>query len=304
VCGPNSVNKSLRRTPKPVDSWYPPCGRPSPGARERLCQRLAIDQIEMDEFSGRRVKLDVCPPRIRRSLEINNVRNRMTSSLTEAAALTGTAAPSGMRLQTRADARQSTYSDRRCLALRSNVTTRLKTLTALLFGLTLSSGNTASASDTLELIPDYALFGLILGEPGFGSLWIMLIGFVVLIFPLNVLIYQPIFRALDERADRISGARKRSAQLESEADEVLDRYETAIREARTESEAKRQDQLTGAREEQLSLTTQARSESEADLVRARSELGTSLEEARASLRAGAEDLAKAAAEQVLGRTLS
>ncbi len=162
----------------------------------------------------------------------------------------------------------------------------------------------AFASDKLELIPDYAFFGLILDKPGFGSLWIMIIGFVALIFPLNKLIFQPIFRALDERADRIQGARDRSTQLDKEADSVLGRYEEAIREARAESETARQGQLAGARDEQAVLTNQARSEANAELEAARISLSRSLEDARTSLRAEAEDLAKAAAEQVLGRALS
>jgi F-type H+-transporting ATPase subunit b len=131
----------------------------------------------------------------------------------------------------------------------------------------------------------------------------MLIGFVFLIFPLNALIFKPIFSALDARADRIAGARSRSTQLETEADDVLSRYETAIREARTESEAHRQGQLAGAREEQQTLTTLAKTESDTELIRAREELGAALEEARTTLRASAEELANSAAEQVLGRTI-
>lgn len=163
----------------------------------------------------------------------------------------------------------------------------------------------ASAAEELVLIPDAGFLGLIpgLGE-GLGMLWIMLIGFVILIFPLNALMFQPIFRALDERADRIQGARNRSAMLQSEADEVLARYESAIREARSESESKRQGQLATAREEQAALTAQARSDAERELERARGELNQSLDEARATLRASADDLATAAAEQILGRSLS
>ena len=113
------------------------------------------------------------------------------------------------------------------------------------------------------LIPDAGFLGLIPGlGDGLGTLWIMLMGFVVLIFPLNAMMFQPIFRALDERAERIQGARDRSTQLQSEADAVLDRYETAIREARSESESQRQGQLATAREEQAALTTQARSDAE------------------------------------------
>lgn len=178
----------------------------------------------------------------------------------------------------------------------------------LLVGLVLATP--ALAAETLELIPDFDLFGALDGvlgyedDGGFGSIWVMLIGFVVLIFPLNALIFQPIFRALDARAERIQGARERSQQLQIDAAQVLDRYETAIRDARAESEAARQSQLTSAREEQASLTAQARGEAERELERARGELAQSLESARATLRASADDLATTAAEQILGRSLS
>ena len=78
----------------------------------------------------------------------------------------------------------------------------------------------ARASGDLVLIPDPQL------------LVIMLVGFAILIFPLNVLLFKPVFAALDARANRIEGARKRSGQLDRDADSVLESYEAAIREAR------------------------------------------------------------------------
>jgi F-type H+-transporting ATPase subunit b len=162
-------------------------------------------------------------------------------------------------------------------------------------GLSVMSGlmaQPAIASDKLVLVPDPVILAT------------MIVAFILLIFPLNQLIFKPIFHSLDERASRIEGARNRSSQLQKEADRVLDRYDTAIREARGEAERARQGQLVLAREEQATLTTQARGEAEAELVRARADLGRSLEEARAILRSSAEDLAAAAAEQVLGRALS
>jgi F-type H+-transporting ATPase subunit b len=149
----------------------------------------------------------------------------------------------------------------------------------------------ALASEKLVLVPDPIVLS------------IMLVGFILLIYPLNEMIFKPIFRSLDERSARIEGARSRSSQIQREADRVLERYEAAIREARGESEQARQGQLALAREEQAMLTAQARGEAEGELERARADLGQSLEEARASLRSSAEDLAKAAAEQVLGRAL-
>lgn len=167
----------------------------------------------------------------------------------------------------------------------------------------------ASASESLNLIPDYALFGLIkLGlipdESGLGALWIMLIAFTVLVVPLNTLIFQPIFRTLDARAERIQGARTRSEHLQREADSILERYESAVRETRGEAEAARQVEIARAREEQVELTSQAKQEAERQLEGARSDLLQSFESARAGLRASADELARAAAEQVLGRALS
>lgn len=167
----------------------------------------------------------------------------------------------------------------------------LPTLLVQSLVLTLGAATPAFASD-LELLPTPVV------------LTVMLIGFVLLIFPLNALLFKPIFRALDERAERIAGARERSAQLQRDADDVLARYESAIREARAESEAARQAKLESARGEQLQLTTTARGEAERELDGARTELNRSIDEARASLRASAEGLAQAAAERVLGRAIS
>ena len=166
------------------------------------------------------------------------------------------------------------------------------TLFVALFGMSGLIAQPAFASDNLVLVPDPEILA------------VMLVGFVLLIFPLNELIFKPIFRSLDEREARIDGARRRSGQLQQDADTALDRYESAIREARGESEQARQNQLAMAREEQVTLTAQARSEAEGELEAARGELGRSLADAQASLRASAEDLANAAAEQVLGRALS
>jgi len=150
----------------------------------------------------------------------------------------------------------------------------------------------ALASSELVLFPDLPLLA------------ILLVGFVVLIFPLNALLFQPIFSALDARAERIAGARERSGRLQSQADEVLERYQSAIRQARSESESDRQVDLERAREQQSQLTEAAHAEAERELERARREMSQAVEEARSGLRAGAEEIAQAAAEQVLGRALS
>jgi F-type H+-transporting ATPase subunit b len=162
----------------------------------------------------------------------------------------------------------------------------------------------AAIATTLVLLASPALASDLELIPVKTVLPIMLIGFVALIFPLNSLLFQPIFRALDARAERIAGARERSEQLQRNADEVLTRYETSIQEARSESEAARQSKLETARAEQVQLTSTARGEAERELESARGEMNQSIEDARTNLRASAEGLAQAAAERVLGRSLT
>jgi len=149
----------------------------------------------------------------------------------------------------------------------------------------------ALAADALVLEPDPPiLIGLI-------------VGFVVLMFPTNQLIFKPIFRALDERDERIEGARSRATQIQRDADTVLADYESRIREARIDADTTRKEQIAAARTEQGAMTGAARSEAEAQIERARATLASDLEDARQSMRADAQELARSAAEQILGRSL-
>jgi F-type H+-transporting ATPase subunit b len=128
--------------------------------------------------------------------------------------------------------------------------------------------------------------------------------FALLIFPVNALLFKPVFRVMDERAEKIGGARRRAERLEREAETILSDYEGAVREAREQAEVDRRSLLDAARSEHASLTRAARAEAERELEHAREELGRSLSDARATLRAGAEELAPLVAERVLGRSLS
>jgi F-type H+-transporting ATPase subunit b len=159
-------------------------------------------------------------------------------------------------------------------------------------GLSLLASTSAYASDALVLEPDPPL---LLG---------LIIGFALLIFPANELIFKPIFKALDERTERIEGARKRATKIERDADVLLNDYETRIREARAEADTARKESITEARREHGLLTASARGEAETQIERARATLANDLETARTQMSTEARALAESAAEQILGRSLS
>jgi F-type H+-transporting ATPase subunit b len=149
-----------------------------------------------------------------------------------------------------------------------------------------------AAEGGIEILPDWT-----------GVLPILLVLFAVLIFPVNRLIFQPLFRVLDEREMRIDGARARAHKVEEEAQAVLGRYEDAVADARGQAAAERKAALAEAREDEKAATGEARAVAEGEIERARREIAASLAEAREGLRPRAEELAREAAERILGRSL-
>jgi F-type H+-transporting ATPase subunit b len=172
---------------------------------------------------------------------------------------------------------------------------RANTATIIVAGLVASASLIASpalAAGKLNLVPDLPILAT------------LLVIFVVLILPLNKLIFEPLFGVLDERREKIDGARDRAKRLEADAEESITRYRSSLREARGDAETARQSELGGARAEQTSITTEAKTEADTEIMRARGEIDASLEEARTTLRESSADLARVAAERILGRPLS
>jgi F-type H+-transporting ATPase subunit b len=172
---------------------------------------------------------------------------------------------------------------------RHSLSSIANTVPALAFGLLVALPAQA-AGGALEIFPDERIFYLI-------------VLFVLLIFPVNKLLFHPIFRVLDERDARIEGARNRADQISAEAEATLDRYRGAVRSAREEAEGERKNVLEQARREQAQLTGSVRSEAEVTINRAREEVAGALDDARSQLRRQAEELAREAAARVLGRNL-
>jgi len=149
-----------------------------------------------------------------------------------------------------------------------------------------------AASGGIEILPDWT-----------GLLPILLVLFALLIFPVNKLIFGPLFRVLDEREERIDGARAKAVQVDGEAEQVLSRYADSVAQARSEAASDVKTHLDTARADEKQETSGARAAADAEIERARGELNTALEEARRGLRPQAEALAREAAERVLGREL-
>lgn len=152
--------------------------------------------------------------------------------------------------------------------------------------------------------PALAAGGSIVLQPELGKLLALIALFALLVFPVNSLLFKPIFAALDARDQKIAGTRERAAKLAAEADELLTRYEGQVRQAREEAEHERRETLSQARSASLAEATAARGAAEGEIENARREISAEFEQARTGLRREAEQLAREAAGRVLGRPLS
>lgn len=155
----------------------------------------------------------------------------------------------------------------------------------------------------LAAAPAQAAGGLVL-LPETTLLVVLLVAFSLLVFPVNALVFKPLFRVLALREERIAGARQRAAELERDAADVLARYRQAIRDVREEAEQSRRAGLEEARTEHGGVAAAARSQAESVLQAGREELDAWLDQARDELRGSADSLARTAAERVLGRSIS
>jgi F-type H+-transporting ATPase subunit b len=162
---------------------------------------------------------------------------------------------------------------------------------ASLIALALLLAGPAWAADDLVLIPDLRLLVALIAL------------FALMVVPVHVLVFKPIFRILDEREQRTDGTRERARKLERDAEEILDRYESSLRGVREESERERRAALERARDESQQTTGGARAESEREIERARSQIAAEYEAARNALRSQSQELARQAASRVLGRAL-
>jgi len=132
----------------------------------------------------------------------------------------------------------------------------------------------------------------------------LLVLFVILVPVLNVLLFQPLLRVLEEREKRIDGARTRARDLASKAGALLAQHDEALRQAREVAHGEQLQIVEQARGSHRVTVGEARAAAERELAGARDELTRAADSVRASLGAEAEPIAREIAARLLGRSAS
>lgn len=127
--------------------------------------------------------------------------------------------------------------------------------------------------------------------------------FLLLIYPVNRLLVQPLLRVLDERAARTSGALAQSQKLGDEARSQRVDLEARIAQARSQAQARRSAVLADGEVQERAVLEAARDEAAGMVETVRASVQSELSEARRALQSDARALAREAATRILGRAL-
>jgi F-type H+-transporting ATPase subunit b len=128
-----------------------------------------------------------------------------------------------------------------------------------------------------------------------------MINFLLLIFLLNILLYKPITKIIDERNKRIEESKGEVESLDQEAEQKIVSYEEKIRQARQEAMNQRNEVKDEGEETGKKIIEEARGEISTMIDGFKARVADEREEARNVLHGQAKKIALEISEKVLGR---
>jgi len=149
----------------------------------------------------------------------------------------------------------------------------------------------SARAEGLNLAPDVGLVGA------------NIVLFLLLIYPVNRLLVRPLLAVMDERERRTAGAEGEVDALRGEAADSHKRIEAAMLETRARAQSRRAAILAEGETDERGLLDAARADAMQAFEGVRAAVESELGSARAALETDARELAREAAERILGRAL-
>ncbi len=135
------------------------------------------------------------------------------------------------------------------------------------------------------------------------TLLYQMIGFVVLLFIMNTLLYKPLLKILNEREERIEGTLKSASKAGKEVDEGLKEYEKRLKDAAVKGiEARNKLRQEGV-EREKELIEAAREKAAGELAVIKREIEKNKREALIGLKAETKTISQNIAEKILDRKI-
>ena len=133
-----------------------------------------------------------------------------------------------------------------------------------------------------------------------GTFFVSIISFIVFVFVMNKLLYEPIHKIVKERNDFINGNYDAANANNEKADELNENRNKKIVEAKEDARGKYNDILAGYKEQRTNIVKDAQNKSHDELERAYADLSDVSSQAKESLKWKMADLANDIVEKVLG----
>lgn len=135
------------------------------------------------------------------------------------------------------------------------------------------------------------------------SLVIQLLNFIVLLFALNIILFKPVRRIMEEREQNISSAFAEAKTAQERVHALLERYNTSLAEAKQKAAAVYNALYQEGLDMQRDMISAERAKAGDLLDKAKAEIASAAEDARSDLRKEAERLAQEITAKMLGRAV-
>ncbi|ORJ58261.1 ATP synthase F0 subunit B [Geothermobacter hydrogeniphilus] len=135
------------------------------------------------------------------------------------------------------------------------------------------------------------------------TLVIQFVNFVILMAILNMVLYRPLRRMIEQRKETIEGNRRAADDLEASIEEKMTRYQQQLQEARLKGNQERAALRQAALEEESKTLGAAHEQASAKLQAIKEQVAAEAAVAREALKKETEALAGEIASKILGRKL-
>jgi len=131
-----------------------------------------------------------------------------------------------------------------------------------------------------------------------------IVGFFVLLFILNRLLYKPLQKVLDEREQSIDGTLREAETIETSLEEKLAAYDKRIQEAKVKAQEERARVRQEGVDKERAIIEEVRKSTAEEMERTDREISRSTKDAMTRLKEESGGLAQAVAEKILGRQVA
>ena len=135
------------------------------------------------------------------------------------------------------------------------------------------------------------------------SMFVELVGFLILMVMLNSMLYKPIRRMLEERESRMSSIQSDVEKFERNADQLLKDFDRKMADARSAGQGELERLKQEAREEEHRLSDASSKEADAKKQDLMKDLTAQIEAARKDLSAKVDAFAVEISQKLLGRAV-